>query len=73
MIAQLAIFVLSAASIGLLSNKTPSRWGWVVGLASSPFWLYETYQAAQWGMFANALAFAGIYARGLVNHWRAPS
>jgi hypothetical protein len=70
MIAQSAILILSAAALWLLSCKSPNRWGWLVGLASQPFWLYETWQAAQWGMFANSLVFTAIYARGLRNHWR---
>lgn len=70
MIAQTALLLLSALAIWLLSNKPPSAWGWVAGLASQPFWLWETAHAAQWGMFANAIVFTGIYARGLRNHWR---
>lgn len=70
MIAQTAIFSLSAVGIWLLSCRDAGRWGWVVGLAAQPFWLWETYTAAQWGMFANAIVFTVIYARGLVNHWR---
>ncbi len=69
MIAQSFILILSAVGIWLLSCKTPSRWGWAVGLAAQPFWLWETWHAAQWGMFANALVFTGIYANGLRNHW----
>lgn len=70
MIAQTAILILSAVAIWLLSCKEAGRWGWIVGLAAQPFWLYETFHAAQWGMFANSIAVTGIYARGLRNHWR---
>lgn len=70
MIAQSAILVLSAVGIWLLSCRGAGRAGWIVGLAAQPFWLWETFNAAQWGMFANALVFTAIYARGLVNHWR---
>lgn len=70
MIAQALILILSAAAIWLLSGKPPSRWGWVAGLASQPFWLWETWHAEQWGMLANAAIFTVLYARGLANHWR---
>jgi hypothetical protein len=68
-IAQSAILILSAAGIWLLSCRDAGRWGWIVGLSAQPFWLWETLRAEQWGMFANALVFTAIYARGLVNHW----
>lgn len=70
MIAQSAILALSAIGIWLLSCRDAGRWGWVVGLAAQPFWLWETLRAEQWGMFANAIVFTAIYFRGLINHWR---
>ena len=69
MIAQGFILIFSAASIWLLSCRNAGRAGWMVGLCAQPFWLVETWHAAQWGMFANALAFTTIYLRGLINHW----
>lgn len=66
---QAGILILSAGAIWLLSCRPPSRWGWVAGLASQPLWLWETWHAEQWGMFANAAIFTAIYARGLRNHW----
>jgi hypothetical protein len=69
MIAQSAILILSAIGIWLLSCRGAGRAGWAVGLCAQPFWLWETWHAAQWGMFANALVFTAIYLRGLVNHW----
>ena len=69
MIAQAAILILSALALWLLSSKPPSRWGWIVGLASQPFWIWETAHAEQWGMLANALVFTAIYARGAINAW----
>lgn len=68
---QLALFVFSASAIWLLSNQGASqRWGWVLGLASQPFWLYSTAAAGQWGMFALSAFYTWIWARGLRNHWR---
>jgi hypothetical protein len=69
LIVQVAILVFSALAIWLLSGRRPSRWGWVAGLTAQPFWLYATWSASQWGMFANAVIFTVIYVRGLRNHW----
>lgn len=69
MIAQSAILIFSAVGIWLLSCRDAGRWGWIVGLGAQPFWLWETFHAAQWGMFANAMVFTAIYARGMLNHW----
>lgn len=70
MIAQTAILILSTLAIWLLSGKRPSRWAWVIGLSAQPFWAWETWHAQQWGMLVLTMAYAGIYARGLRNHWR---
>jgi hypothetical protein len=67
---QAAIFVLSPVALWLLASRSPSRWGWIVGLVAQPFWLYATWSEAQWGMFSSALLYTLIYARGLRNHWR---
>lgn len=45
---QLLILGLSAAAITLISFGIP--WGFAVGLASQPLWIYETVRKRQWGM-----------------------
>lgn len=68
---QAAILILSAAAMWLVSGRSRhGRLGWALGLASQPFWLWETWHAAQWGMFLLAVFYTGTWARGLINHWK---
>ena len=71
MIAQGAILILSAAGIWILSWRGTSRWGWIVGLAAQPFWLWVTFSAGQWLLFVNAVVWSGAFAHGLIKHWNA--
>lgn len=69
---QAAILILSAAAMWLVSGRSRhARLGWMLGLASQPFWLWETWAAGQWGMFLLAVFYTGAWARGLANNWRA--
>lgn len=68
-IAALVILVLSAAGIWILSWRGTSRLGWVISLAAQPFWLYVTFDAGQWVLFANAMLWTGAFTHGLVRHW----
>lgn len=68
---QAAILILSAVAMWLVSGRSRhARLGWALGLASQPFWLWETWQAGQWGMFLLAVFYSGAWARGLWNHGR---
>lgn len=71
MIAQSAILILSAAAMWLVSGHgRHARYGWALGLASQPFWVYATFTAEQWGMFALSIFYTATWWRGLRNHWR---
>lgn len=71
MIAQAAILILSAAAMWLVSGRgRHERLGWAIGLASQPFWLWATWEAGQWGMFALSVFYTWTWARGFWNHWR---
>jgi hypothetical protein len=64
---QIAIAFLGgiAAWLSFSPSASHKRWAGVVGLASQPFWLIETYRHAQWGMFALALVYSASFCRGL--------
>ena len=63
---QGAILVLSLAAVYLLTSPNEyARWGHVVGLASQPFWLAATWRARQWGMLVLAIAYSGLWLRGI--------
>lgn len=69
-LAQIWILVLSPLAILLLAEPGPaSRWGFVVGLASQPAWIYATARARQRGMLAISLLYLAIWIRGIVNHF----
>ena len=69
---QVAIVVLGGAAIWLVGRRNPrvSRWGYVVGLASQPFWLWATFQADQYGMYWLSLFYCWAWTDGIYNHWR---
>src|SRR4051812_48934855 len=67
------------AAFGVLSIWTSQdsdgrvrRYACLFGICAQPFWLYATWQAAQWGMFALTLAYTAGWSRGIWNHWLRP-
>jgi hypothetical protein len=69
---QTMIVIMGGAAIWLLGRRNPRemRWGYVVGLASQPFWLWATIEANQPGMFLLSLFYCWAWTVGIVNHWR---
>lgn len=65
---QTAILILSGLAFWLSTSATPHRAGYAIGVIAQPLWIYETWQASQWGMFLLSLCFFVGYARAL---WRA--
>ena len=67
-------FVIAACGIGsvlLSQDRRPGmrRWACIVGMAAQPFWIYATWKAEQWGIFALAFVYFFGWARGFVNFW----
>lgn len=59
----IAIFGLLALSGAMLTkNPTINRAAPIVGILGQPFWLYETFVSAQWGMFGLSVCYTLIYA-----------
>lgn len=69
LITQSAIIFCSCGSIFLFSTPGRFRYGFLVGLAGSPFWLYETSRTGQWGMFVVSLWFTFAHLRGIHNNF----
>lgn len=63
MISQIAIFTLGALSIILIAKK--NRWGFVLGLASQPFWILTSFMNQQWGVFFLSLIYTGSWILGI--------
>jgi len=69
---QIAIFVLSAIAGILITFKRDRvrRWGYIVGLASEPFWFWAAISADQWGVFGGCVVWTIIWGIGTWNHWK---
>jgi len=69
---QLMILVMSIVAIGLTQQPWMprlARYSPIIGLASQPLWLYETYTAHQMGMFINSVLMTIIWLMGLKKYW----
>lgn len=71
MIEQTIIVICGVASVWL--SQSPAfdarRWAPVIGLAAQPAWIYASWQAAQWGIFALSFVYALGWARGINTYW----
>ncbi len=56
----------------LARNDAARRWGFVVGLAGQPAWLYETFSSGQFGMLLVTGFFTWVYARGCWEYFVRP-
>jgi hypothetical protein len=67
---QVYIFGTAALALACLTQLSPRRRfaGFVIGLAGQPGWLLSTWWAGQWGLFAAALLYTGLYAHGIWTH-----
>lgn len=67
---QAWIFISGALAIWLLSDPFSRfhRHGCWIGLSGQPFWLWATFQHAQWGMFALTIIYSASFVRGILKH-----
>lgn len=70
---QTAILLLGGLAIWMTHSpgEQARRYAPIVGLVSQPFWLVETFNAAQWGMFALSVWYTAAWLRGINREWRA--
>ena len=52
-------------------SLTSRKWGWTIGAVFQPAWLYVTWCAGQWGMFALSCVYTWGFWSGAWSHWRA--
>jgi len=70
--AQWVVFVLGGAAIWLISDDRSARrqrWGWLLGFFGQPFWIWITWENAQWGMFALSVWFLFVWGKGAWRRW----
>jgi len=72
MIEQIVIAICGIASVFLSQDPRRSwaRWACVFGIVTQPFWMYATWQANQWGIFALSFVYAAGWLRGIRTYWR---
>lgn len=71
MLAQAGIALTGTVAIFLTQSKSANarRYACLFGIAGQPFWIYETFAAAQWGMFALTFLYTLAWAKGIYQHW----
>jgi hypothetical protein len=68
---QALLFLLGGTAIYLVGRTGPGRrYGYLLGLCAQPFWLWESWRAQQWGIFALSLWYTLAWGLGLRNNWR---
>jgi hypothetical protein len=71
MIAQFGIALTGTVAIFLTQSKSAEarRYACLFGIAGQPFWIYETWFATQWGMFALTFLYTLAWLKGIYTHW----
>jgi hypothetical protein len=46
-----------------------SRWGFVIALATQPFWFYTSFRHRQWGIFIASFFYAFGWAMGVYRNF----
>ena len=62
-VSQIAITLFGALAIILVAKK--NKWGFVVGLASQPFWFITSFINEQWGVFLISIIYTGTWFFGI--------
>lgn len=66
-LAQLGISAFGIIAIVLVAKE--NRWGFVVGLASQPFWLITSYNNEQWGVFVLCFFYVASWSFGIYKNF----
>lgn len=70
LISQIAIVVFSCSAIWFVGRLEHwSRYGYILGLISQPFWFWALIKSKQWGMFVVSLCYTYSWCQGIYNHW----
>jgi len=69
-VSQFLLAVFSCSAIWLLARKSKwSRWGYIVGLLSQPFWLYIGIKNELWSIVFITLFYTYSWSLGVYNFW----
>lgn len=65
----IAVCGTSSAWLSQSPNRKTQRYGCLFGLFAQPFWMYATFTAGQWGIFALSFLYTAAWARGVKTYW----
>ena len=66
LVAQVGIVAFGATAIWLVGRPEPwSRWGYVLGICSQPFWLWTSVSHRQWGIAVLTLWYGYSWGQGI--------
>jgi len=72
-ISQFAILILGCSAIWIVGRKEDwMRWGYILGIASQPFWIITSWYNEQWGILALSFWYAYSWGQGIYNYWYVP-
>jgi hypothetical protein len=71
---QIGIALFGALAVWLSQERRESyrRWACIFGMLGQPFWLYNSWVAEQWGIFAISILYVVVWMRGIWLHWLVP-
>ena len=68
--AQYGVLFFGPAAIWVVGWKGKRRrWGYILGLASQPFWFITLYHNEQWPIFIVAFIYTYSWCSVIWNHW----
>lgn len=69
-ISQYTILILGPLAIWILARKDQyARYGFIIGLASQPFWFYTLTYNRQWPILIVSIVYAVAFAKGVYNNF----
>ena len=63
---QSAIFM---GPVGAMLLGSGSRWGFIIGLVTQPFWFYTSFRHRQWGIFIASIFYTFGWAMGVYRNF----
>lgn len=69
-ICQVAILIFGATAIWVVGRpESWSKYGFILGCCSQPFWIVTSFMNEQWGIFALSLWYSYSWAQGVHTHF----
>lgn len=68
---QIAVALLAVVAVWLSQARNGGwrRWACIVGLLGQPLWLYASWKAGQWALFALVVLLSLAWLKGVWVHW----